>query len=179
MRLNSLIRPAFAALLAAALWLPATPVRAEDEQALAARAYERVQPALREMMKKAYLQGLSGGEPGAFAGCEAASTQLRVDLERDTTPVVMELFFDQQTQQRVQGILADVYDAEQLRMVAAGGNPPSTPAQSAKMTRQFQELNAEFQQRVAQDSRIADAMAKAMQNAVARMAQCRGQQGDG
>lgn len=180
MRLDSLTRPAFAALLAAALWLPAATLRAADgadERSLAASAYDRVKPMLREMAKKAYVEGLASGDATAFAGCEAASTQLRAELERDTLPVVLELFFSAEMRQRMENIMVDVYDADQLRITAAGGDPPTRPEQSAKLASSFQELSADFQQRLAKDSRIIAALAKAIQNATARVEQCRAEQG--
>lgn len=181
MRFDTLTRAAFAALLMAALWLPAASAQTtDDERALAARAYARIQPALREMMKKAYADSLASGEPSALDGCEAASKrQARADLERDTTALVLELFFSEQMQRRVEDILVDVYDAEQLRMTAEGGNAPSRPEQSAKIASSFRELSADFLRSVSQDSRFATAMVDALQNAREQLKRCRAEQGAG
>lgn len=179
MRHDTLTRAAFAALLTAALWLPASHAQAldsADERALAAQAYERLKPMLREMAKKSYAQGLASGKASEFADCEAAATQLRADLERDTTPVVLELFFSDEMRRRMEDILVDVYDAEQLRATAAHGNAPTRPEQSAQLARAFQELGVDFQQRVAQDSRIVAALVKALQNVTAQVQQCRAEQ---
>lgn len=179
MRYDTLTRAAAVALLATALWLPTSFAHADDERALAARAYEHVQPTMRELMRKAYVDSASSRELMVVAGCEAVSKQLHAEFLRDTTPVVMELFFDKQTQQRVEGILVDVYDVEQLRIAASGGSPPSTPAQSAKMASKFQELNVEFQQRIAQDGRVTAVMVAAIQRARERLDECRAAQGQG
>lgn len=182
MRFDALTRGAFAVLLMAALCLPTASAQSADAaevRALATRAYTRIQPIMREAMRKAYVEGLTSGEVNALAGCEAVSRQVRADLERDTTPLVMELFFSEQMQQRVEGILADVYDAQQLRAIADGGDPPSRAEQSAKIDAAFQALNAEFQQSIGQDSRVVAAIVKVMQNAAALKEQCRAEQDAG
>lgn len=181
MRFEALIRTALAVLLTAALWLPAASAQsADDERALAARAYARIQPALREMMKKTYADSLNSGDVSGLDACEAASKQqARADLERDTAPMVLELFFSEQMQRRVEDILVDVYDAEQLRLTAEGGNPPSRPEQSAEIAAAFRELGTDFLRNVSQDSRFAAAMVDALQNARAQLKRCRAEQGAG
>lgn len=178
MRREPLIRTAFAVLLAATLWLPAA-AQAPDERALAARVYERIEPMLSEMMKKAYLDSLFSGDLKAFAGCDDVATQLRADLARDTTPVMMELFFNPDMRLRVEDILVDVYDADQLRVTAEGGSAPTRPEQSAAIAGAFRELGADFQQRIARDERYIAAITRAMQNAVEPMRQCRARRAAG
>ena len=55
MRDVPLIRCALAALLAVACWLAAPPVHAQDEPALAARAYERFKPMLDRLVRQSFV----------------------------------------------------------------------------------------------------------------------------
>lgn len=179
MRDVPLIRCALAALLAAACWLAAPPVHAQDEPALAARAYERFKPMLDRLVRQSFVQGFASSQASAFDGCEQARTQLRAELERDVMPVALELFFSPPMQEQVQTILVDVYDAEQLRVAADGGNPPTRPEQSALIAERFRALGVDFQQDLMQDSRVAAALAAAVGRSLERVRQCRAARGPG
>lgn len=169
MRHRTLIPAALAALL---VGLVAAPAHAQDERALARAAFERARPMMGEMAKKAFAEGIANADTSDFGGCVEAERQMRTDLERDATPLVMELFFSAEMRDRMEQILVDVFDAEQLKIAADGGDPPSTPEQSRKMSESFGKLSADFQQRLAQDPRVMKVIAESALRSQALLKQC-------
>lgn len=173
MRFAALTRAAFAALLTAALWLPASYAHAQDASAAATRAYLRIEPALREMVTQGMATGMSlDGDP-RFAACPQVGQQLSKDMQTGVLPVVVDLFFSGDNRRRIEAILADTYSAEQLKRIAASGEPPADQATMDKFDQSLASLQIQFLDQIMQDSRVVAEMTKVVQASVLLSLECR------
>ncbi|UHQ24264.1 hypothetical protein LVB77_06095 [Lysobacter sp. 5GHs7-4] len=173
MRYDTLIKTAFAATLTAALWLPASSAHAEDKAALATRAFARVEPMLRTMATDAMASGMSMENDPRFKDCPEAGRRMGKSLQDGVLPVIVELFFSGDNRKRVEAAMADSYSVEQLRVIAAGGEPPAADAGSEKFGQAMAALQGSFQQEVMQDSRVTAELTKAVQAGVLASVECK------
>ena len=173
MRYDPVIRAAFAAVLATALWLPASSAQAEDKADLAVRAFARVEPMFRKMASDSMASGMSMENDPRFKDCPEAGRQMGKSLTDGVLPVVIELFFSGDNRKRIEAAMADSYTVQQLQTIAAGGDPPAAEDGSEKFGQAVAALQGSFQTQVMQDSRVTAELTKAVQVGVLASVECK------
>ncbi|WP_332939471.1 hypothetical protein [Lysobacter sp. CCNWLW3] len=140
---------------------------------MAARAYQRIEPALRQIASEAMATGMSLDQDPRFQNCPDVGRQLSRDLQTGVLPVIVDLFFSGENRGRIEAILADSYTSAQLKLIASGGDPAGDTASTQKFNQALAGLQTEFQGQIMQDSRVVAEMTKAVQAAVLRSGECK------